>query len=215
MPAIQPALDIFDKFISIAKELAKLPQLVLPQYRAAAQDLYEIAQKLLTANENLSRWLYKFLYFDFRQQDARTKFFDLMRDYKTMKQGPEFRQLKFSCGDIATIYYRNIASKLGDWLSDQTKLNEAQSMFVALGDVDSDLVSFTYDQVVTALDNALDDIEGRVEADAIDGAELRRLQAKADMKDITKRLEAFAGALSELVVSFANIARAPVTLGRP
>jgi hypothetical protein len=214
MPAIQPALDIFDKFISIAKELAKLPQLVLPQYRAAAQDLYEIAQKLLTANENLSRWLYRFLYFDFRRQDARTQFLDLIRDYKTMKQGPEFRQLKFSCGDIAAIYYRNVASKLGDWLSDQTKLKEAQSMFAALSDADRDLVSFTYDQVVKALDTAIDDIESRVEAGAMDDAELRRLQAKADMKDVTERLEAFAGALSELVISFAGIARAPVTLGR-
>ncbi len=215
MPAIQPALDIFDKFISIAKELAKLPQLVLPQYRAAAQDLYEIAQKLLTANENLSRWLYKFLYFDFRQQDARTKFFDLIRDYKTMKQGPEFRQLKFSCGDISAIYYRNIASKLGNWLSDQTKLEEAQGMFAALSDADSDLVSFTYDQVVKALDNAVNDIETRVEAETMNDAELRRLQAKADMKDVTERLEVFAGALSELVISFAGIARAPVTVGRP
>lgn len=215
MPTIQPALDIFGKFISIATELAKLPQLVLPQYRAAAQDLYEIAQKLLTANENLSRWLYRFLYFDFRQQDARTKFLDLIRDYKTMKQGPEFRQLKFSCGDISAIYYRNVASKLGDWLSDQTKLKEAQSMFAALADADRDLVSFTYDQVVKALDTAIDDIESRVEADVIDDAELRRLQAKADMKDVTERLEAFAGALSELVISFAGIARAPVTLGRP
>src|SRR6266498_2790658 len=93
------ALDVFDHFINIAKELAKLPQLVLPQYRAAAQDLYEISQKLLTANENLARWLYKFLYFDFRQpqEQARTQFFDLVRDYKTMKLGPEFRQLKISC----------------------------------------------------------------------------------------------------------------------
>jgi hypothetical protein len=139
---------------------------------------------------------------------------DLIRDYKTMKQGPEFRQLKFSCGDIAAIYYRNVASKLGDWLSDQTKLKEAQSMFAALSDADRDLVSFTYDQVVKALDTAIDDIESRVEAGAMDDAELRRLQAKADMKDVTERLEAFAGALSELVISFAGIARAPVTLGR-
>lgn len=88
-------------------------------------------------------------------------------------------------------------------------------MFAALADADRDLVSFTYDQVVKALDTAIDDIESRVEADVIDDAELRRLQAKADMKDVTERLEAFAGALSELVISFAGIARAPVTLGRP
>ena len=212
MPAIKPALETFDKFIEIAKELAKLPQLVLPQYQDAARDLYEIAQKLLTANENLSRWLYKFLYFDFRQSDARGKFLELLRDYKTMKQGPEFRQLKFSCGDIAAIYYRNIASKLGAWLSDQRKLEEAQGMFAALSDADRDLVSFTYDQVVKALDGAIADMERDVEASALDDAERRRLEAKAEMTDVTERLEAFAGALSELVLEFASVARAPVTL---
>ena len=205
MPTIQQTLDIFDKFISIANELSKLPQMVLPEYRAAALGLYEITQKMLIANENLSRWLYKFLYFDFRQQDARTKFFDLIRDYKTMKQGPEFSKLKFSCGDISNIYHRDIASKLGNWLTDQSKLNEARVIFDELSSIDGSLVSFTYDQVVTALDKAINDLEKDVEADTMNEAETRRIQAKADMKAITERLEAFAGGLFELVISFANI----------
>ena len=213
MPLIT-TLDIFDKFINIAKELTKLPQLVLPQYTASAQGLYEIAQKLLSANENLSRWLFKFLYFDFRQSNARTKFLDLVRDYKTMKQGPEFRQLKFSCGDISSIYYRNINSKLGNWLTNQTKLEEAQGIFAALSDADRDLVAFTYDKVVNALDTAVDEMEQYVEKDALNDAETRRLEAKTQMKDVTARLETFAGALSELVLSFAAIARIPVTLSR-
>jgi hypothetical protein len=88
MPAIKPAVELFNKFIGIAKELAKLPQLVLPQYQTAAKDLYLISQKLLVANENLSRWLYRFLYFDLGQPDARSNFLKLIVDYKTMKQGP-------------------------------------------------------------------------------------------------------------------------------
>ena len=54
MPSIKSSFEIFDKFTSIAKEIAKLPALVLPKYQAAAQDMYQICQKLLTANENLS-----------------------------------------------------------------------------------------------------------------------------------------------------------------
>jgi hypothetical protein len=185
---IQPAVDLFDKFINIATELAKLPQLVLPQYQAAAQDLYEISQKLLTANENVSHWLYKFLYFDFQQHDARAQFLNLVRDYKTMKQGAEFQQLKFSCAGIYQIYHRNIASKLGNWFSSRTKLNEAQNMFGLLSGGDADMISFIYDQVVKALDNAVDDMEKCVEASAFDDAEMRRLQTKADMKDVTERL---------------------------
>jgi hypothetical protein len=52
MIATTAALDAFDKFISTSKELAKLPQLVIPQYSACASDLYEISQKLLSANDN-------------------------------------------------------------------------------------------------------------------------------------------------------------------
>jgi hypothetical protein len=91
MPSVVKSLDIFDKFINIAKEIAKLPALVLPQYQAAAQDMYQICQKLLTANEDLSRWLHRFIYFDFRQQNARTEFMKALQEYKTMKNGPEYQ----------------------------------------------------------------------------------------------------------------------------
>ena len=60
----QQALDSIDRFIGVA-EIANLPILGMPEYRAAANDLYQIAQKLLIANENMSRWLNRFLYFDF------------------------------------------------------------------------------------------------------------------------------------------------------
>jgi hypothetical protein len=215
MPGVLAALDIFDKFIGIAKELAKLPQLVLPQYHSAARDLYEISQRLLASNENLSRWLYRFLYFDFRQPDARTRFLELVRDYRVMKQGPELRQLKFSCGDIGTIYYRNVASKLGSWLAESTTRREqAEGIFMALSDADSDLVAFTYDHVIKELDRAVEEMEKCVELGDVDGAESIRLQAKSEMRDLTTHLESFAGALADLVISFANAARAPVTLAR-
>lgn len=214
MPGMLSALDIFDKFIGIAKELAKLPQLVLPQYHAAALDLYEISQRLLASNENLSRWLYRFLYFDFGQQDARARFLDLVRDYRVMKQGPEFRQLKFSCGDIGSIYYRNVASKLGAWLADPIRREQAEGIFTALSDADSDLVAFTYDHVIKELDRVIEQMEKCVELGDVDGAEAIRLRAKSEMHDLTTHLESFAGALADLVISFANAARAPVTLAR-
>ena len=42
MPGIEKSLDIFDKFIGIAKETVKLPALVLPQYQAIAKNMYQI-----------------------------------------------------------------------------------------------------------------------------------------------------------------------------
>lgn len=212
MPAITPALGILDKFISVASELAKLPALVLPQYQSAAQDLYEICQKLLTANENLSRWLYRFLYFDFRQSDARSKLLTAVQEYKAMKSGPEFQQLKFSCSDIGQIYYRNIASKLGNWFTSQQKLEEVEGIFAALTDADRDMVAFIYDHVVARLDDFVRRAEQDVERNAMNDAEEARLQFKAESREVTERLEKFSGELSDLVILFAGIARVPVSL---
>lgn len=212
MTEVASVLGILDKFISVASELAKLPALVLPQYQSAAQDLYEICQKLLTANENLSRWLYRFLYFDFRHSDARSNLLTAVQEYKAMKSGPEFQQLKFSCGDIGQIYYRNIASKLGNWFVGQQKLEEVEGIFAALTDADRDMVAFVYDHVVARLDDFVRQAEQNVERGAMNDAEEARLQFKAESREVTERLEKFSGELSDLVILFAGIARVSVTL---
>ena len=65
------ALDSIDRYIEVAAGMATLPILSEPAYRPAAEDLYQITDKLLVANENMARWLNLFLQFDFRQADAR------------------------------------------------------------------------------------------------------------------------------------------------
>lgn len=213
MLAIGPALESIDKFVGVAKELARLPALVLPQYQSSAQDLYEICQRLLAANENLSRWLYRFLYFDFRHTEARTRFLELVQEYKTMKHGPEFQKLKFSCGDIGSVYYRNISSRIGNWFTSQAKREEVEGIFQALTDADRDMVAFTYDRVIARIDDLVKQTEDHVDVGAMNDAEEVRLRFKAELREITERLEKFSGELADLVVSFANIARVPVTLG--
>src|SRR5208283_5614050 len=203
---IQAALDTLSQFVALAKDIAKLPALVLPQYRSAALDLYKICQRLLEANENLSRWLFNFLYFDFRHPDARTRFLDLVRDYKSMKAGPKFRQLKFSCGDISQIYYRDVESKLGKWFSDPHKLEEAQGIFLALTNADAQMVAFTFDSVIGALDEFVKNAESCVDTGAVDKAEELRLQFKVDSQGFAVYLEQFGNDLSELVLLFAQTA---------
>lgn len=214
MPGIEKSLDIFAKFIDISKEIAKLPALVLPQYQAAAQDMYRICQKLLTSNENLSRWLYKFIYFDFRQQNARTEFINALQAYKTMKSGPEYQQLKFSCNDTDSIYHQNISSKIANWFSNKKKKGKVEGIFKALTYADAEMVSFTYDEVISGLDRFLDQVEKHVDSGAFNDAEENRLKFKVDSKDITEALEKFSGELSNLVISFANSAKIPITHGR-
>lgn len=213
MPAAIPALNALDGFIGVARELAKLPALVLPQYQSAARDLYKICQKLLTANEYLSRWLHRFLYFDFRQQDVRTEFLEAVSEYRTMKSGPEFQQLKYSCGDISLIYGQEIASKLGNWFTRTQKREEVEGIFASLGDADDTMVRFIYDYVMAKLDDFVRKAEEHVDAGAMDDAEQLRLEFKAESREITESLERFSGELSDLMIRFAQIARVPVTLG--
>jgi len=210
MSGISSALGVISKFIDIGKEIAKLPALFLPQYQSSATDLYEICQKLLKANENLSRWLHRFRYLDLSDRNATSLAF---QEYRSMKTGPEFQQMKFSCFDISSIYYRNISLKIGMWFSNQQKIEEAEGIFNRLTDADEDMVAFVFDIVIGRLDEFVDEVENEFDVGNLDRAEELRLEFKSETKEIAQQLEKFSGDLSDLTISFAKIARVPITLG--
>ncbi|MGE5289432.1 MAG: hypothetical protein ACM3ML_19970 [Micromonosporaceae bacterium] len=212
-PNSQPALDSVDHFIRIAGEIAKVPILARPEYRAAADDLYQIAQRLLVANENMARWLNRFLLFDFRDPNARSRFLDLVQDYRTTKAGPGFRDMKFSCGDIFTIYDRNISGKIADMFPQDLQAGEeARQAFMDLGSADADMVAFIYDTVVADIDKFVRDAELYVDRSDFNSAEARRLAFKVAEAQLSERLERFASGLSDLVLQYARLAERPVTL---
>jgi hypothetical protein len=160
MPSSQPGLDSIDRFIRVGGEMAKVPILANPQYSAAADDLYQIARRLLDANENMVRWLNRFLLFDFRDPNARSHFFDLVTEYRSTKAGGGFRDMKFSCGDNYFIYQRNIAGKIAEIFPQDREAGEkAERAFTALGDSDADMVAFIWGTVVTRIDEFIDDAE--------------------------------------------------------
>jgi hypothetical protein len=209
---INSALDAIDKFIKICKELAGLPALVLPQYGAAAAGLYQICQKLLKANENVARWLYKFQYFDFQPAEAKTRFLVLCVEYSAMKIGPERRELKFRCGDIENIYDQEIASKVGTWFTKTERATEVEAIFRALTTADETMVDHVEREVIGRIDSFVAEIERFIDADDLNGAEAARLRFKTAMAAANRALEQFSGDLSELVLQFARIGRVPVTL---
>jgi hypothetical protein len=213
MPSSQPELDSIDRFISVGAEMAKVPILANPQYRAAADDLYQIARRLLDANENMARWLNRFLLFDFRDSNARAHFFDLVTDYRSTKAGGGFRDMKFSCGDIYFIYQRNIADKIaGIFPHDREAVEETKRAFTALGDSDADMVAFIWGTVVTGIDGFIRDAEYCVDRSDLNGAEERRLAFKVASAQLSERLERFESGLSDLVLQYARLANRPVTL---
>jgi hypothetical protein len=212
MSALETGLSITKDFIAIGKELANLPSLVLPQYQPAAADLYAICQKILAANENTARWFHRFRYFDLQSPSARSDFLAAVQEYRALRSGSGFKQLKFSCGDISQIYYTNISSKLSNWFVTTHKQEQAQGVFERLTDADNEMVDFIQEQVLKKLDDFLQNVEDKVDTNSFNEAEQLRLEFKSATKDVVKYLEDFSDDLSELVVSFAKIAKIPVTL---
>jgi hypothetical protein len=207
----QQALNSIDHFIAVGRKMLEVP--VLAQFPAAANDLYNIAQKLLTANENMARWLNHFLQFDFRGPDARTRFLKLLGDYRTTKAGAGFHDMKYSCGDIFFIYQQNIAAKIPDMFpDDQNAAEEARMAFMEMGNADEDMVAFIYETVIGSIDRFAADSEACLDRSDLNCAEERRLQFKVASADLSGRLERFASDLSDLVLKYARLARRPVTL---
>ena len=213
---ISDALDIFDKFIKVAKELSKLRELATPRYKACARDLYEISQRLLEANENLSRWLNRFSYFDFKSTTARSDFLQAIKEYRTMRNGPEFQQLRFHCHDIEGIYYQNIKSGIRDWFTNKNKRYRVKSIFNKLSKHDAQMVDFVLDKLLGLLDKTLKQLENVVDAPKpnMRKAEKIRLKFKAGLSEVTPRLERFNNEIAKLVMDYAKIAKVPITLKR-
>jgi hypothetical protein len=88
----QSALDSVDRFISVAAEIAQLPILGFPEYRAAAEDLYQIANKLLDANENMARWLFAFCTLTSRPRMLGCSFSLLCKTTAQRRQGQAFER---------------------------------------------------------------------------------------------------------------------------
>lgn len=207
------ALDSVDEFILVAKGITTLPILAHQEYREAAESLYQITQKVLLANENLARWLNRFLQFDFRVPGARGLFLALIGEYRTARSGGELRAMKFNCGEVRWIYDNKIAPRIGDLYPHDSRLgDQARLTFEALGNADDDMVAFIYDTVIGGIDAFLHDAEPAVDRSDLNSAEAKRLSFKVASAEMSERLERLAGGLSDLVLEYARLAQRPVTL---
>lgn len=212
MPELKMGMNSVDQFVSTAKVIAKLPALILPQYKQAAEDLYEICKKILKANEALSRWLQNFRYFDFTITNSNSKFLDLVKEYKIMKTSTEFQNLKFHCSDIEIIYFGNIESGIKKWFSKETKKEEVQGIFKRLSQADGEMVKFVFDGIVKEIDYFIDVVEDLVQNNDIDYAEEQRLLFKSDTAKATEKMEEFSNDLANLVIQYARIANKAITV---
>jgi hypothetical protein len=205
---VSTGLKTIDQFITISKDIAKLPALLMADSKGCAADFVEICKALLDGNENVVRWFHKFLYFDFTEPDARKKFIALKTDYEALKTGSGYQKLKFDCSRIRGIYHTRISSKLGVWFQ-KKKLSQAQQVFEQLTHADAQMVRFVFTDVF----GRLSDFANRAEKCAIEKqdlseAETLRLDFKVKTKDLVPRLQMFSDELAELVLSFSEKAGA-------
>jgi hypothetical protein len=209
---VKDALETLNSFITLSKEISKLPALILPQYQSAAKDLFQICQKILTANEKLTGYLHQFRDLDLRRPDAREKTSDIIREYKAMKISG-LNNLKFSCHDIGIIYSNNIKQKIGKWFSNQQKLEESQGIFEKLTQADTEMITFIVETVIKKIDEFANEIDGWSDQDLIHKAEASRIKFKTQTSQIAQNLEKFNNDLAELVMRFSEIAKTPITIG--
>lgn len=213
--SLQEGVATVDAFIGLAKEIAKMAKMALPQYQTCARDLYLISQKILDANENTLRWFNEFRYFNFKDSDSAIKFTNKVMEYKTLKGGGKFQQLKYSCADIGSIYHRDISNKLLSFFSDHSKQEDAQGIFERLSQADGEMVAFVVNEVFGKLDKFVDSAESAVDNSNLDEAERRRMEFKRETSDIVRLLEEANDELTELVIKFASLARIPITISNP
>jgi hypothetical protein len=207
------ALDSVDRFIAVGRELAGQQSLSKPQYSGAVEQLIEVIQILLSANENMARWLNRFTQFDFRAPKSRQKFLRLVARYRKAKSGPDLRRMKWPCHEIRTIYENDIQPSMSEmFVQTEAIPEELDAAFQGLGNADDDMVAFIYETVVGGIDGFLATAEPAVDHGDLDAAEHARLEFKAQARQLSERLERLGGGLTELLLGYARLAGISVRL---
>jgi hypothetical protein len=204
------ALDGIDRFIAVAEDIATMSLFGKRKSEPVARAIYNIARKLLETNENMSRWLNRFLYFDFGTPDARSRFLELVQHYRTARAGPEFQEMKYSCSDIYLIYRRHIAGQIPN-LVPEDKVEETKFAFLSLGVSDQDMVEVIANSLIGGIDGFVQGSESDVDRSDLNSAERRRLEFKAASAGFTARIEGFATQLSGIVLTYARLANISLT----
>jgi hypothetical protein len=213
----EKALDDIDAFIRAGHELAALEILAEVEFRPAASALCDVAQELMASNEYMAGWLNRFRYFDFKQDGWKGEFKELLKEYDTTKSSPHgFNRMKFRCAEIWTIYQRDIEATLGGLPPENQDLaKEVRRVCYGLGESDDRMVAFIYQKVLSSVDAFRESAEASLNRSDLNGAETARLHFSVASKDLSTRLVLFANDLSDLVLTYARIARRPVILDAP
>jgi phosphopantothenate synthetase len=147
------SLSIFKDFIDIAKQLYVY---LTPQYKEAGEALIKITDNILTAQNDILKWVRKFERLDLNNSKEFNNFYDEFYDFR---DGPGFDSITVNCHQILSVYDKFLANYLKKWLaSDQAKLSETQQIFNDLGSADADMKDVSL-KIMKGLEDKLKDIK--------------------------------------------------------
>jgi len=208
-------LDAVGEFVDVLGGVTRRSNPVIDSYyKAAVADLRQVATSLLTSTVNVATWLHRFRDFDFRQENASREFNKLKGEFRAKRIGVGFKDMKWACGDIASIYEDRLKGKLGPLFGHDDRALEAERIFGKLGTADSDMLAYIDDVILLGIEKFITDVEVELGNDGLSAAQRRRLQFETDTSELSNRLEQFSDELSNLVLQFGRIARAPITLSQ-
>lgn len=195
-------LGAVEKLIDLLKPLIGF---AIPDFRACARGFEAICKKLLDANENVARWINRFRDFDVTHPNVVEEFRQLAADYRSLKTGRRYQELKFDCREIATIYDNQVEGKLREIFAG-SKLEEARELFKQLGNADAALVQFVHMVIFERLDAICHDLETAIDTGDFEAAEVARLGFKIHANDLLARLQTIGTELADLVLEFKRLA---------
>lgn len=201
--------DQADKALGAMEKLTRLlspiVRLAIPDYQLCARDLEDICKRLLDGNENVVRWMNRFRNFDFSQPNADFHFRKLADEYREVKAGRRYQELKFDCREIETIYHSNVSGRIRE-LFGRARYEEAASIVDSICVADASMVQFVHSGIFESLDQACREIEQALDKSSIDAAEVARLKYKVNSNDLYERILHLGNELTENVLKFKNLA---------
>ena len=178
---------------------------IIPDVHGAANDFERIARSLLQANESLVRWIYKFRDFDVTAPNSEGEFRALAAEYRALKAGGNWRQMKFDCREIETIYNTNVRGRMREFFA-ADKVGAAMEAFEKLSTADGSLVEFIHEEVFQSLDRVCDEMEDGFDRNDLDRADSARLRFKRREKEMVSRLSSIGEDLVDIILQFRDAA---------
>jgi hypothetical protein len=201
-PIIGAALDYYDKFIAIGKYLKDN---LTPQYKSAAKGLFKITDNILTANQNLLRWIYNFILLDL-ENSKNNEFQKFSSELSLFRIGPEYDRIRVHCHEIEAIYSEYLRGR--PFTRDQEKLKEATTIIEGLSYLDFELIQFV-EKIMTDLTQTVDSIARENDPQKIEA--IQRIFAN-DASNYIKKIEKQVDDLRGLQRSFLSLSGAAISI---